>query len=162
MERKFSQRSKDNLVGVHPDLIKVLTLALEKSKSDFTVTEGLRSHETQRKYYDQGHSKTLTGSRHLKGSDGYGHAVDVIFASKTDPYNWDRIFEIADGIRLAAIELNIPIRWGGAWHYRLNEESGRTARELNANYLRTQRETGKKPFVDGVHFELPNSPEFPQ
>lgn len=162
MERHFSKRSLANMEGVHPDLIKVLTLALQKSKSDFTITEGLRSKETQLKYYNSGASRTKDGSRHLAGADGLGHAIDLIYASKTDPYNWDRLFEIADGIREASVELNIPIRWGGAWHYRFNDFPHKTARELNAMYHQTQRETNKKPFIDGVHFELPNSPEYPQ
>lgn len=162
MTRVFSKRSKDNLLGVHPDLVKVTTLALELSEADFTVIEGLRSLETQKKNFASGASKTIDGSRHLAGPDGYGHAIDIISTNKYDPFNWEEIFKIADGFRKAAIQLGIPIRWGGAWHFDLSEEPSRSAKQLNEAYHRTQKETGKKPFIDGVHFELPKSSKYPQ
>jgi peptidoglycan L-alanyl-D-glutamate endopeptidase CwlK len=39
----LSQRSLDRLVGVHPDLVRVVHGALAVSKVDFVVIEGLRS-----------------------------------------------------------------------------------------------------------------------
>ena len=55
---KLSQRSKDRLKGVHPDLVKVVEHAIEISTVDFAVLEGFAS-------------QTLN-SRHITG-----HAVDL-------------------------------------------------------------------------------------
>lgn len=161
-KRVFSKRSLANLKGVHPDLVKVVERALQLSELDFTVTEGLRTKEKQLEYYNKGASRTTSGSRHLAGSqDGFGHAVDVMAYGVDNVWDFDHYYKIADGFRKAAIELGIPIRWGGAWHYRLNEEE-RSAKSLTEAYTRTQRETGKSVFLDGVHFELPNSAEYLQ
>lgn len=43
----FSARSRQNLVDVHPNLVAVVTRALELSEVDFTVVEGLRSMDRQ-------------------------------------------------------------------------------------------------------------------
>ncbi|MCP9270530.1 M15 family peptidase, partial [Xenorhabdus sp. XENO-1] len=45
---KFSQRSENNLKGVHPDLVAVVRRALALSPVDFTVIEGLRTLERQK------------------------------------------------------------------------------------------------------------------
>ena len=47
MSWKLSDRSKRNLRGVHPDLVRVVMRALEISPLDFVVIEGLRSRERQ-------------------------------------------------------------------------------------------------------------------
>ena len=47
MSFKLGQKSLSNLKGVHPDLIKVVKRAIELTKCDFTVTEGLRTKERQ-------------------------------------------------------------------------------------------------------------------
>jgi len=46
---KLGLRSKQNLSGVHPDMVAVVTRALEISEKDFSVTEGVRNIERQRK-----------------------------------------------------------------------------------------------------------------
>lgn len=158
---RFSKRSLSRLEGVHPDLVKVLMRAITYTSIDFTITEGLRTKEQQLHNYNTGKSRTINGSRHLKGSDGFGHAIDVVAYGVPSVWDFDHYYTIASAIQKAAIELNIPIRWGGAWHYRLNEETS-SPRILSEAYKRTQRETGKSIFLDGVHFELPNSPEYPQ
>ena len=58
---KLSQRSKDRLVGVHPDLVKVVHRALELTPVDFGITEGVRSLETQKKYVAEGRELLKTG-----------------------------------------------------------------------------------------------------
>lgn len=158
---RYSQRSLNHLQGVHPDLIKVMMRAIQLSEIDFTITEGLRSKEKQLANYRSGASRTINNSRHLAGSDGYGHAIDVMAYGVPNVWDFEHYFKIAKAIQEACTELDIPIRWGGAWHYRLNEETD-TPRILCEKYKRTQRETGKSIFLDGVHFELPNSPDYPQ
>lgn len=105
---RFSQRSKDRLVGVHPDLVKVATRALELTPVDFGITEGVRSLETQKKYFAEGKSQTMK-SRHL-----HGFAVDVVaYPKDKDTWNMKYYRMIADAFKQASKEFNIPIKWGG-------------------------------------------------
>ncbi len=124
---KFSQRSEDNLKGVHPDLVKVVRRALQLSDIDFTVIEGLRTKERQNQLYVLRKTKTLN-SRHLTG-----HAVDIA----PYPLDWndiEKFGKLAKAMFAAAKELKIPIRWGGDWN-----RNGRSDDET---------------FYDGPHFEL--------
>ncbi|MBU6956044.1 M15 family metallopeptidase, partial [Hahella sp. HN01] len=95
-------------VGLHPDLVKVVERAIQKTPIDFTVLEGLRTIERQKELYKAGKSKAMR-SRHLSG-----HAVDLgvlINGSIT----WEaRYYQIlADAVKQAAEGLGIPIEWGG-------------------------------------------------
>lgn len=107
---KFSERSLNNLKGVHPDLVRVVTLALYKSPVDFGVTEGLRTVERQKQLVAEGKSQTMN-SRHITG-----HAIDV-FAYPTSAGSWDMKYykQIADAFAEASKELGIPVEWGGNW-----------------------------------------------
>ena len=106
----FGERSKKNLTGVHPDLVKVATKALELSQIDFTVTEGLRTKERQAQLMAAGASKTMN-SRHITG-----HAIDIapIIAGEVR-WDWPPFQELAKAFKLAAQELGVPIVWGGDW-----------------------------------------------
>jgi peptidoglycan L-alanyl-D-glutamate endopeptidase CwlK len=104
----LNERSRKNLVGVHPDLVRVVELAA--SKVPFVVTEGLRNLERQKKLKAAGKSWTLN-SRHLTG-----HAVDVV----DDDFRYDipDMNHIAVEMKAAAKQLDIPIVWGGDWKTR--------------------------------------------
>lgn len=106
----FSQRSKDRLVGVHPDLVSVVYRALELSKHDFLVIEGLRTKERQEELFKAKKSQTMN-SRHLRG-----HAVDLAVL-EGGKIKWDCPYyeELAKTVKKAAAELEIPIVWGGDW-----------------------------------------------
>lgn len=67
----LGQRSLSRLEGVHPDLVRVVKKAAALSDLDFTVLEGLRTLDRQRKLLAEGATKTLN-SRHITG-----HAVDL-------------------------------------------------------------------------------------
>ncbi|MGA0889297.1 MAG: M15 family metallopeptidase [bacterium] len=106
----LSQRSRDRMKGVHPDLTKVVELAITKSEVDFVVTEGLRSVERQRQLVAAGASKTMN-SRHLTG-----HAVDLAaLVGGSVRWDWPLYSKIAAAMKAAAAELNVPIEWGGDW-----------------------------------------------
>lgn len=112
MARKFSKRSLDNLKGVHPKLVAVVTRALEIGPIDFVVIEGLRTVERQRELFAKKASKTMN-SKHLKQADGYGHAVDLY---PNTPRGWDDLPSFraqATAMFEAAKELGIELRWGG-------------------------------------------------
>ena len=110
MSYKLGKRSLSNLEGVHPDLVKVVKRAIELTKCDFTVTEGLRSKERQAQLLKE-KKTTTSNSRHLTG-----HAVDLAaWVDGTVSWNWDHYYKIAEAVKQAAKELNISIEWGGEW-----------------------------------------------
>lgn len=124
MGYKLGKRSLSRLEGLHPDLVAVVKRAIEITEQDFSVLEGLRSVEQQRKNVARGVSKTMN-SRHLTG-----HAVDIV------PYplpsgKWKRSWwnEIAPAMHQAADELNVELvsghrDWG--WdspHFQLDWKS---------------------------------------
>lgn len=119
---KLSNRSLARLAGIHPDLVKVVKRAIEITTVDFAVLEGLRSPERQQELVKSGASTTLRG-RHLTG-----HAVDLgAFVDGAVRWDWPLYYKIAEAVKQAAKELNIPIEWGGDW----------------------------KTFKDGPHYQLP-------
>ncbi len=123
MSYKLGTRSLQNLSGVHPDLVAVVKLAISITEQDFTVIEGIRNINRQRELFKAGKSTTMN-SRHITG-----HAVDMV----PWPVDWEDIerFEImAEAMKLAAEELDIPIVWGGDWksfydapHFELDRKS---------------------------------------
>lgn len=121
---KLSQRSIDRLSGVHPDLVSVVKLAIERSEIDFLVTEGLRTKERQRELVTAGASKTMN-SRHITG-----HAVDLAAYVNGIRWDWPLYEKIAKAMKQAAYELNIKIEWGGDWksfkdgpHFQLSRDN---------------------------------------
>jgi peptidoglycan LD-endopeptidase CwlK len=122
MSFKLGTRSRQNLSGVHPDMVAVVEKALELSEVDFTVIEGVRNIERQKQLLADGKSTTLK-SRHLTG-----HAVDMV----PWPVDWEdleRFEAMAKAMKAAAKELEVPIIWGGDWktfydapHFELNKK----------------------------------------
>jgi peptidoglycan L-alanyl-D-glutamate endopeptidase CwlK len=106
----FSERSLKNMAGVHPDLVAVIARGLSLSGVDFMVTEGLRTKKRQRQLVAQGASQTMN-SRHITG-----HAVDVMaILNGKGRWDWPLYEKIAGAVKKAALELEIPITWGGDW-----------------------------------------------
>jgi len=103
-------RSLSRLTGVHPDLVKVVQLAIRKSDLDFAVLEGVRTIDRQRQLFAQKATKTMN-SRHLTG-----HAVDLAPVINGDvSWDWPLYNRLAKTVKAAAAELGIPITWGGDW-----------------------------------------------
>ncbi|MEY2633058.1 MAG: hypothetical protein RIR00_1712 [Pseudomonadota bacterium] len=151
MSFKLGRTSLNELQGVHPDLVKVVNRAIEISTQDFSVHDGIRTQEEQKKLYASGASQTLD-SRHITG-----HAVDLVpYIAGKLRWEWDPIYKIAEAMRVAARELKVPIRWGGAWDVLLTE-SDETPEEMVVSYGARRRAAGHKVFIDGPHFELPKA-----
>ena len=106
----LGKKSKERLVGVHPDLVAVVQRAIEITDIDFTVLEGMRTLERQRQLVAAGASKTMN-SRHLTG-----HAVDLapLLNGKVS-WDWPLYHRLAPFVDRAAKELGVPIEWGGRW-----------------------------------------------
>lgn len=107
MAYQLGTRSKQNLSGVHPDLVSVVKRAIEISDKDFTVIEGIRNINRQRELVKAGKSTTMN-SRHITG-----HAVDI--APWPISWEWEEFYPIADAMKQAAEELEIDLEWGGDW-----------------------------------------------
>ena len=126
----FSKRSLDNLVGVHPNLVKVMHEAIKDTPVDFTIVEGVRTAARQSELYAQGRTKSgpkvtnvdgvKSKSNHQVKADGFGHAVDVYpyFGGKVQVEGAEvdkRLHILAAHIKATAKCMGITITWGGDW-----------------------------------------------
>jgi peptidoglycan L-alanyl-D-glutamate endopeptidase CwlK len=118
------------LAMVHRNLVAVVKRAIEISRVDFKVIEGVRTPERQKLLYAQGRTApgpkvtwTLNSNHFINKTTGFGHAVDLLPA----PYDWkledpkntpetdDAFALVAAAMYQAASELGIRIRWGANW-----------------------------------------------
>lgn len=107
---KLSKRSNQKLEGVHPALVSVVRLAIQRTEVDFAVVEGLRSADRQRTLVAAGASKTYN-SRHITG-----HAVDLAaYIGNELRWDWPLYHQVAAAMKSAAAELGVQIVWGGDW-----------------------------------------------
>lgn len=154
MTFKLSERSKGKLAGVHPTLVKCVERAIELTKVDFGVIYGLRTEEEQRRLVDAGKSQTMK-SYHLRQPDGYGHAVDLMaYVDGNASWELNLYDDIADAMKKAAREVNAHIRWGAAWQIDDIRVWSGTMEQAMMAYIDLRRSEGKRPFIDGPHFEL--------
>jgi peptidoglycan L-alanyl-D-glutamate endopeptidase CwlK len=145
----LGDQSQAKLAGVHPDLVRVVGRAIELTAQDFSVIDGVRTLAEQKRYVASGASQTLD-SRHLTG-----HAVDLA-AYINGQSRWETVplCDIAEAVRMAARELNVPIRWGGCWDKLLTECDDAPEDMIHA-YQKRRTDAGLKAFIDAPHFELP-------
>ena len=149
MSFKLSQRSLDRLDSVDPDLIKVVKYAIGVTKVDFGVIEGVRTLEKQKELVAAGASKTMN-SKHLKGL-----AVDLMaYVGGRGCWELKVYDDIADAMKQGAIEYGVPIVWGASWHIKNIADWEGTMEEAMNDYIDTRRKEGKRPFIDGPHFEI--------
>lgn len=145
---KLSKRSLSRLEGVDADLVAVVKRAIKITTVDFGVTEGMRSIETQRKYVDAGKSQTMN-SKHLTGD-----AVDLVAYIGSDvAWELNLYDDIADAMKAAAIELGVPLLWGAAWNVPDITKWEGTMNAAMCHYIDERRAQGRKPFIDGPHFQ---------
>jgi peptidoglycan L-alanyl-D-glutamate endopeptidase CwlK len=102
--------SQKNLIGVHPDLVRVVRRAIRVTPLDFRVTEGVRTLARQRELVAAGASRTLN-SRHLTG-----HAVDLVaLVGGRVRWDWPLYRILNQAMQQAAAEVGVPVQWGGHW-----------------------------------------------
>jgi peptidoglycan L-alanyl-D-glutamate endopeptidase CwlK len=147
---KLSQRSIAKLDGVDDRLVDVVCRAIEITTIDFAVIDGLRTPEKQLEYFNKGASHIKTGGTHVQGK-----AVDLM-AYVGDRASWEiKLYDnIADAMKQAAIEKNVPLRWGAAWNIPDIRLWRGTMEEAMNYYVDERRKQGKRPFIDGPHFEI--------
>ena len=154
MSFNLSSRSRSRLEGVHPDLSAVVHRAIELTKVDFGVTQGVRTLAQQEANVAAGKSQTMK-SKHLIQDDGYSHAVDVVAYVGPD-VSWELNLydDICDAFAQAAREMEVPIKWGAAWSEGDIRSYPGSAEDAMMAYVDLRRSQGRRPFIDAPHFEL--------
>jgi len=118
----MTDRDRQRLVGVHPDLVASLVRIFDEMDAEHTpmfVVQGVRTKLEQARLYAQGRTSpgvivtmkdgVLHRSNHQPHEDGWGHAVDCAFVGPQpfDPrWPWQRYGEACEALGLI---------WGGRW-----------------------------------------------
>lgn len=120
MTYALGAKSKERLKGVHPKLVDVVEMAIQLTKQDFMVLEGVRTPARQKELYAQGRTKpgqkvtwTLNSNHFVNKATGYGHAVDLV----PFPVDWShkKLDVVSKAMFAAADTLGVKIRWGADW-----------------------------------------------
>jgi peptidoglycan L-alanyl-D-glutamate endopeptidase CwlK len=150
----LSKKSYKRLEGVNPQLVETVEKAIKLSSVDFGVIYGVRTLAEQQKLYDAGRSQTMR-SKHLLQDDDTSHAVDLMaYDGKTPCWELVMYDDIADAMKQAAKETGAKIRWGAAWNIDNIAEWDRPMEDAMNHYIDVRRNQGRRPFIDGPHFEL--------
>ena len=145
---KLSRRSLDRLQGVDERMVAVVNNAITVTKTDFGVIQGMRTIEQQKELVAKGASQTMK-SKHLDGL-----AVDLMaYINGRGSWELNLYDDLADAMKEGADFVGVDVRWGAAWHTTLNEWQG-TAEDAMNSYIDLRRSQGRRPFIDGPHFEL--------
>ena len=122
----FSERSLNNLAGVHPDLQTIFHKVIEDF--DCTIIEGLRTQERQQELYARGRWEPGEIVTHLDGVKRRsrhqdGMAVDAV----PWPLDWEDeerfqklgwfVLNTATDLKLAG-KIDHEITWGGLWRWK--------------------------------------------
>lgn len=145
----FSERSKKNMEGLHPDLVRVLNraAAIALNDEDFMVLEGVRSKEQMWINYGKGRNANECNakgvpakyaqpgvpkvtwlanplkSNHRVWADGYGHAMDIV----PFPVDWNNLKPFKNLYTLimqAATIEKVTLRSGWDW-----DQDGKTGEQ---------------------------------
>ena len=149
MSFKLSQRSLDKLEGVDERLIAVVKYAITATKIDFGVIQGMRTIEMQKELVAKGASQTMK-SKHLDGN-----AVDLMaYIGGRGSWELNVYDDLADAMKEGANAVGCKVRWGAAWQIDdIGSWDGTMEEAMNA-YIDLRRSQGRRPFIDGPHFEL--------
>ena len=155
MAFSLSSRSRGKLEGVHPDMVAVVETAITLTKVDFGVTYGVRTLEEQKRLYESGRSQTMNSKHLLQDDTGYSHAVDVVAYDGSDVVWEINVYDdICDAFKKAAEMHGVAIKWGAAWSEGDIRSYPGTAEDAMNAYIDLRRSQGRRPFIDGPHFEL--------
>jgi peptidoglycan L-alanyl-D-glutamate endopeptidase CwlK len=89
-------------------------------------------------------------SKHIDGL-----AVDLMAYVDGGRWELNLYDEIADAMAEGARAVDVPIRWGAAWSVSniAQYPEGDMEHAMNS-YIDLRRSQGRRPFIDGPHFEL--------
>jgi len=146
---KLSSRSLGKLEGVNDQMIAVVHGAIKTTKIDFGVTFGMRTVEEQEKLVAAGRSQTMK-SKHLTG-----HAVDLMaYVDGSGCWELNVYDDLADAMAESARAEGVAVKWGAAWSEGDIRDYSGTAEDAMMAYIDLRRSQGRRPFIDGPHFEL--------
>jgi peptidoglycan L-alanyl-D-glutamate endopeptidase CwlK len=161
----FGDKSKANLVGVHPLMARLFERVIETSAQDFMIFEGVRTIERQRKLVAAGASRTMD-SMHIPAEDRLGtgagvvsHAVDAVPVLDGQPrWEWGLIYPIAAAVVNAAFEQGVADRltWGSYWGKTVAQwgRPGFTADDAKKAVVAYENYHAGPDFVDGPHWQI--------
>ena len=124
---KLSTRSTKALIGVHRDLVKVITEAIKDTPVDFTVVYGVRTAAEQNAIYKANPKATTKDGYIRKSKHQTGHAVDIYpyyngkvqvgaGLTKTEATILNlKQQELADHVQITANKLGVKIIRGIDW-----------------------------------------------
>ena len=133
MAFNLSQKSLDKMNGVDERLQRVVKRAIQLTKQDFMVLEGVRTRQQCMINYGKGRTIAQCVAKGVPAQYANPSAAKVTwlndpFTSKhvsgkavdlvPYPVDWDDLKKfdaIAQAMLQAAKELNVPIRWGADW-----------------------------------------------
>ena len=133
MAFNLSQKSLDRLNGVYERLQRVVKRAIQLTKQDFMVLEGVRTRQQCMTNYGKGRTIAQCVAKGVPAQYANPRAAKVTwlnnpFASKhvsgkavdlvPYPVDWDDLKKfdtIAQAMLQAAKELGVPVRWGADW-----------------------------------------------
>ena len=145
----LSKRSFSRLAGVEQELVEVVKYAITVTKIDFGVTCGVRTVAEQKALVAKGASKTMR-SKHLEG-----RAVDLVaYVGPNISWAINLYDDIADAMKEGAHAVGVDLRWGAAWHIPDVRFWDGTMEDAMNSYIDLRRSQGRRPFIDGPHFEL--------
>ena len=149
MPFNLSQKSLDRLEGVNDDMVRVVKKAIDVTKIDFGVICGMRTIEEQKALVDKGASQTMK-AKHIDGL-----AVDLMaYLGGRASWELNLYDDIADAMKEAAKLENVGVRWGAAWQIDNMADWDGTMEEAMNAYIDLRRSQGRRPYIDGPHFEL--------
>jgi peptidoglycan L-alanyl-D-glutamate endopeptidase CwlK len=156
-------RSREQLKGVHPSLVKLVEEAIKMTPQDFGVHSGVRTAREQKILFEKRATKkdgVRNKSKHQVQADGFGHAVDLVPWVGNFRWEWPLIYPIAGVMGLLSVRMGVSIRFGGVWDRRMSDyirgdmSIGQAAaavqREVHAYCVRNPG----PDFIDGPHYEL--------
>jgi peptidoglycan L-alanyl-D-glutamate endopeptidase CwlK len=146
---KLGKRSLEKLEGVDESLVAVVKRAIELTNIDFGVIYGLRTVEEQEKLFAAGKSQTMK-SKHLEG-----RAVDLMaYVDGKGCWELNVYDDLCDAMKESAKELGVAIKWGAAWSEGDIRSYSGSSEDAMMSYIDLRRSQGRRPFIDGPHFEL--------
>ena len=149
MTYKLGKGSLSKLEGIDERMIAVVNYAITVTKQDFSVICGMRTIEEQKVLVAKGASQTMK-SKHIDGL-----AVDLMAYVNGGRWELNLYDEIADAMSEGAREIDVPIIWGAAWSVpNIARYSEGNMEDAMNSYIDLRRSQGRRPFIDGPHFEL--------
>lgn len=144
----FTPKSLAEMATVHADLRRVVMRARSWSRIPFEASQGARTIEQQRQYFQEGKSKVnpdayatkdalYAAAKHVVGPGApLSRAVDLFVPGQEGgSYDKNALCYLAGVMEAAARSIDIKIRWGGDW-------------DKDGILLE------KGSFIDAPHFEL--------